>query len=426
MMKRNVNAILRLVASLCLVAGVSAITAGCGDDDACEEGELDVEEHGCVASCDNDDDCAGDESCTALDGVDEDACIPDEDDSNDSNNNGPECESDGDCEDGVCDDNEECVECVDAEDCETEGALCVENTCEAPGDASCGEVIACVMACSADSETCQQDCILEGTSEAQQQFDTLNTCASENCSNSQDPDCIENNCSSEIRTCGDCTDEDVIVGFQCYPDCQEDADCGENEECAQPYFGRADEQVCTYTPDNLSGECSGNSECGGPDESVVGEGAQIGGLCNVPEGESEGMCLALGCNPGGQQNAYGQATGCGFQGICFAIPDDQGNPTEDGYCQKLCRENSDCVGGDTGDSACRIVQDTEEEGILGICNSACSGDEDCEFEGDGETTQGRCNSQSYCDLPCEGDGSDCEEIGGTCDEDDFCVFDTGT
>ncbi|WP_168210360.1 hypothetical protein [Persicimonas caeni] len=237
----------------------------------------------------------------------------------------------------------------------------------------------------------------------------------DNCENSQDPNCFRNSCTTEIEACADCAAGEVEINFGCATPCTDATECGADEECVDPYLGAGEDgqKYCSYSPDNLGGACADNPDCGGPDPSVTEQG---GGFCNT--NVDGGFCLAVFCNYGLQ---YGPTTGCGLEAICGGQDDGQGGTI--GICQPLCSENTDCLRGDTGEFSCNVVQLDQDGSPLGLCSPSCATDADCQFQ---DGTQGRCNDNSYCEVPCEGDGADCTDRGGVCtdfDGTEYCVFD---
>jgi hypothetical protein len=435
---KTMNSILRLCAILCLFAGVAAFGIGCGDDnnegggDDCPSGQVSAEIGGvadCYETCEGDSDCSGGGTCQSTANSDTSVCVGGSGnngadagnngtDGGDNNDAGLQCGTDevaanplgegeacfATCtETADCSGNEECQELNDG------SAICFETP---TGDASCSDIIGCIGGCGEQDAQCQNECFFAGTADSQDTYETMLTCANTNCAQSQDPNCFRDNCQAEVDACAGCTGDELEINFQCATPCTEGgSECGASEECVQPYLGLTDQMVCSYSPDSFGEACTDASECGGPDPEQVAQGQ---GYCNTqaPGGE----CWAIGCNFGSQ---YGPGTGCGLEGICFEQPQQTGESV--GLCQLLCREQSDCPRGETDDFSCRIVQEVEGE-RTGICGASCGSNADCTFQGTTGEIQGQCNHLGYCELPCDGSG-DCADSGGTCDANDFCVFD---
>lgn len=437
MNKRNANMLMRLVASLSLVAGVAIFAVGCGDDgETCEDDEILAEvdgEEDCFATCEEDGDCGDDESCTETEG-DQSICTPDDED-NGGDNNDPECEEDGDCEDGVCSEDNECVTCEDEGDCgdseictednECEEVECVEegdcgddefctadNECIATtGDASCPDVYDCVVDCSQGDEACQQECLASGTEDAQQSVQALFQCLNETQGDAEE-------CAGELEDCANCGDDEAYVPdmdpLGCFDGCDQDEDCADDESCETSFFSDEEDEVsvCSHDMSSLADSCEESGDCTAPDPDVADDG---GASCEetdpVTGSDAEGnWCVAEGCNvPGDQGAGYGPDTGCGLQALCV---DYQGSAQ---LCERLCRVDDDCPRGDTGDYVCSLSAAGVD--AYGSCRPACTSDGDC-GEGRG------CNEDTgVCEYECdflEDNDADCEDdLNGRC-ESDLC------
>ncbi|MFW6054243.1 MAG: hypothetical protein ACOC9J_05465 [Persicimonas sp.] len=298
--------------------------------------------------------------------------------------------------------------CTEANDCE-EGKQCVDSICiESPSeDLDCAEVISCIADCDESDSDCRDACLSNGSPQGEGLARELLECFERNCPEGE-PECLAEQCKSEMDSCADCSENQVPVGLECMAPCETNADCDTDQQCTEPYFQLTEGQkVCSYHPENLSGPCSENDECGGPDPEIIDDGGE---MCSSNEELS--TCLAVGCNP---DPSYGPNTGCGLEAVCH----EEGNLS---FCIALCREQSDCPDNNADETSCRIVQE-DDEGRVGVCEPSCSGDDDCILDdGSGDMQEGRCNNQGYCEVPCA-DSDDCGDKGGTCDTDGFCVFD---
>jgi len=69
------------------------------------------------------------------------------------------------------------------------------------GALSCQEILGCLNNCPPEETVCLQNCLAQGTPQAQQQILTLFGCFNENSQCGEDPNCYENACSQEIAIC---------------------------------------------------------------------------------------------------------------------------------------------------------------------------------------------------------------------------------
>ncbi|MFH1531230.1 MAG: hypothetical protein ABIK09_10940 [Pseudomonadota bacterium] len=181
---------------------------GCGTFDTCDCGE-----------------CGADETCNATTGVCEvGVCQP--------ACTGKQCGPDGcggSC--GLC----PCVGCDPA------ATICNDGTgmCEAVAALTCKGINDCALECAPNDATCQQECMNQGSNEAQQQLSDLLQCFSDNGGQNCPPgdaqcqnDIIMEHCMDEYGACFPGGDKDCSEMF----DCMEP--CGSNQACLQDCYNQ--------------------------------------------------------------------------------------------------------------------------------------------------------------------------------------------
>jgi len=159
--------------------------------------------------------CADGFTCNATTGVCEDICPP--------NCTGKQCGPDGcggSC--GLC----PCVGCDPA------ATQCNDDTgmCEAAEALTCSGINDCMAACNPDDNPCLQDCMNQGSTDAQNQLNALIQCLINNggqqCTDAQcQNDIIMEFCMAEYTACfpgGDMTCSEM---FDCMETCGQDQDC---------------------------------------------------------------------------------------------------------------------------------------------------------------------------------------------------------
>lgn len=217
----------------------------------------------------------------------------------------------------------------------------------------------------------------------------------------------------------------------CLADCTQDSDCREGYECSD--FDEDGTNECApqppTPPSNLGAACAADADCDGGDLQpfCIPEVADNMGMMEET-GFPGGQCRAVGCQfpvENGQE-FIGIDGGCGGTNLCFPFDDGQGGSV--GVCLQSCSDNSGCermTNGMVDNSySCGILGTLDNMGTLepiGVCEPACASDADCEFgDGMGGTVQGVCNSNNYCERPC--DPADAMSCGGG----DFQCTDNGS
>lgn len=196
------------------------------DDDHCDE-------------CDNP--CTGDDSCFGGEckECEKDEHCPDGDRCNPVNNNCVDCLDNDDC-DGVCDGSTwQCVECTDSDHCGDDVCHLSSNECvECTDDYHCADEDACSdnHTCVCDAECCSDsDC------------DQYEECESNSCVCNEDYDdwpncCTDDHCSGNYPYCLD-------------TECEE---CAENDHCNQDDCETCSDGVCEGCPDGFFCAADGN------------------------------------------------------------------------------------------------------------------------------------------------------------------------
>jgi hypothetical protein len=388
------NVLLKFCTTLCLIAGLAAFGAGCGDDngdggDDCPTGQVKASINDgpeqCYETCGEASECS-EAGATCNSGV----CV------GGGGNNGADAGADAGDDAGTDDD--------------TGGTT-------TPGTDSCAEVIQCFFSCSQNDPGCPDACVADGTDDAQTQFGAVESCIQTNCSTGVTIECIQTNCSEVIDTCVDCTGDTTVdlavgFGFQCTQQCTADSDCPSGQNCEDPILVSDAPSLCAHDMTGLSDTCTDDADCPAPDnpngQSQCATQTQSGDTIDG------GYCITGGCN---SESPYGLESGCGLDGYCFS----QGAQSA---CSLLCNTQEDCPRGTEDEFACNIIEERDNGQLLGTCGFACGSDADCAGQG----FQGRCHEKGYCEYPCDpSDPADScvADQNGTCEgtgTDGFCVF----
>ena len=181
------------------------------------------------------------------------------------------CMSDGDCEQGVCEDGACVLECSAPRDCPGRFDDCRRgrcyNRCFGPGTCFRGGV--CVNGICID-EQCDEDSDCEEGRLCRGQLCVLpSPCESDDECSSRER-CIEGNC-EPLSGCGgdrNCADDEICVQGRCSPvaQCEEDGDCAEDEDCIA---GRCVPGLCRGAVDCEPGQVCEAGECIDPPPVMV-------------------------------------------------------------------------------------------------------------------------------------------------------------
>ncbi|HOU53183.1 MAG TPA: trypsin-like serine protease [Myxococcota bacterium] len=251
-------------------------------------------------------------------------------------------------------------------DCRQDPAVCeCEPACQADGSCnndvcqtwSCEQIYDCVVSCS--DQACWETCVNRGTPEAQQVFQDLVGCLSQNCGNAgsdqEFQQCAGQYCASQIDACfpGQTGDLSCEEAYGCIVQCGAgDRTClndcwGRGSAQAQQQlgdlFGCFNQQCGTIQDEGAWRECvlskcqSEILTCMPPDDcDLRGGGCGPGQACapwlwdHTDCGDSLGGTVGTPCDPQADQ-----ALPCADGLACWA--------TEGGaFCAKVCLEDGDC------------------------------------------------------------------------------------
>ncbi len=214
------------------------------------------------------------------------------------------------------------------------------------GEATCGEILACMEACTVGDVTCYADCPTQGTADAQIQWSELLECVVEECPGDAPDDCFQSALDGECLLIWN-----ICQG--CEPSCL-NKDCGD-DSCGGSCGSCGDETDC------VDNKCVGclphceDKECG-----VDGCGGSCG---ECPDGES---CLADMCEEG----ASPQCAAC--QQSCQAQYGSCGNSCSSAQssCAGSCgSQMSSCMGQCQGNPSCSSQCQSMYSSCMGQCGS---------------------------------------------------------
>jgi len=95
---------------------------------------------------------------------------------------------------------------------------------------SCEEIADCRLKCAQDDDACRDNCRQSGSCDAQENWDDVLNCQTNNCDDTSPPTCPENQCAAELDACGlvdmesscataqKCTTKCIIKGIFATPD----------------------------------------------------------------------------------------------------------------------------------------------------------------------------------------------------------------
>ena len=201
---------------------------------------------------------------------------------------------------------------------------CVNNQCSNElgscfprefGNQNCADMSECIYACPSNDSTCQQDCLSQGSMNAQDAFITLNQCFSDRCGNVSEAEffnCVSNQCGSEYAACyppdncdlrgGDCAvgqacyvglggytycygSQGVAVGNSCDQSNSDTLACVDGSVCF--------ENICTSMC-RANNDCAAGQECIGP----IFDNDDQTGICTTVECvdmDGDGVCATEDC-----------------------------------------------------------------------------------------------------------------------------------
>ena len=351
----------------------------------------------------------------------------------------PECESNSDCDNGICCD-EECVEpeCESDTDCEDNNPCrkehCQEaNSCEAKcswekitdckDDDQC-----CPEGCEGLDNDCEVECIDKvgcndiGDTYCNIQENTIYTCGEEG----DGDDCLEytssQDCSGCICSCGDYTDTGDESVVSCEDgldnDCDGDTDT-EDDDCSNCISSGnpcGTDPCCSGKCDDETNYCFSCVDCFGNPFCSLYESGECEEQCGVPEEcddtTSSEHTLLNSCTKTGETYFQDECYHCGLQdlNICNSTGDCTAEPACNGLSPGTVLDTCSFAGEDffldQCNSSCGIVDKDN------VCRSdpGCTGDLSC----NGTTVGGSCGA-GICNATCQCEiGSACEDEGGVC------------
>jgi uncharacterized repeat protein (TIGR01451 family) len=230
---------------------------------------------------------------------------------------------------------EECVECVEDEDCPL-GEICTEeNTCE-----ECEDNDDCP-----EGEICEENECVPEECETDEDCPADEVCLEGECVDCiEDEDCPEGEICTEDNECveceedSDCPEDLVCEDGTCEEECSIDADCPEDEFCAD---GVCEEVICPcgVITDHtcIEYECCSDPDC----IELYGEGY----TCNLEMHECEEECIVLDIEVPDEADAGDE--------VVVTITDCDGEPVPDGEVTIYIGDNP--VGGGITDENGRIT-----------------------------------------------------------------------
>ena len=224
-----------------------------------------------------------------------------------------------------------------------EGCTCYELQVQCfQGEATCGEILACMEVCDEGDVTCYADCPAHGAAEALLEWAELVDCLVLECPGDAPDDCLQSAlngpCLAAWNNCNgceaDCQNKECGVDG-CGGSC---GSCGDETECV--------ESKCVGCLTHCEGKDCGPDDCGGScGECAEGESCQEG-LCEEgasPQCEAcQQSCQAQygSCGSSCSNAQSGCAGSCGSQ-MSSCIGQCQGNPSCSSQCQS---KYSSCMG----------------------------------------------------------------------------------
>ncbi len=275
-------------------------------------------------------------------------------------------------------------QCVSSQ-CATELNGCFPQV---SGNQSCEQMSECIYACSNNDSNCQQACLNEGTTNAQNAFLELNQCFNDQCGNVSESEfynCASTQCGSEYAACyppdncdlrgGDCGigqacyiglggytycygSQGVRVGSNCDQTSSETLVCEDGSVCF--------ENICTRIC-IANNDCTAGQECLGP----IFDGDEQTGICSTVECidmDGDGVCASEDCNDQNPALTMASDERCGD-----ALDNDCDGQVDEG-CENcidldgdgFCANVNDCV--DQDPNITPIAQERCGDGIDNNCD----------------------------------------------------------
>ncbi len=437
-------------------------SCGNGIDDDCDA-LTDMDDPDCI-ECTQDDECDDGNQCTA------DTCT------------GGTCDNTAEPDGTTCNDGQYCTvndQCTSGScggtlrDCSLAADQCNDGTCDEVNDACIPQPKADGTSCS-DGQYCTTGdrCVSGGCLGFGRDCTDTDPCTVDGCDEASDQcthTVVENpgaegppgqsNCQNGLDD--DCDGlTDYLEDPNCY-DCQNDADCNDNNPCTADTCsigvcqnqavadgtGCSDGLYCTVSDQCTSGACSGAArDCSGmADQCHNGLCDEAGDACYAQQKADGTPCndglyctvddeCASGACSGGARDCSAWADAC-HNGVCNDASDacESQNKTDGTDCEDglYCSVNDQCVGGtcggsprDCGDGDVCTIDDCDEDG------NTCTNTLDPDPGAEGRGVAGTCSNgvDDDCDLLTDMADPDCAECFSDpdCEDGNPCTTDTCT